>query len=186
MRIKRFIVASMPIVVALGMTLWAGGCQTAPPTESKRESLVEEAQAALKQMKAADPSLQEFLDKAHAYAIFPSVGKGGLIAGGAYGRGVVYQNGQFIGYADITQATVGAQIGGQAFRELVVFQNTESLERFKTGKLAFSANASAVALDKGVAKAARYTDGVAVFVQPLGGLMAEASIGGQQFTFQAK
>ncbi|HWP40799.1 MAG TPA: hypothetical protein VNL70_07725, partial [Tepidisphaeraceae bacterium] len=112
MQINRWIVQVVPIVVAVGMIHWSGGCQTAPPTESKRESLLDEAQAALKQMQAADPSLKEFLDQAHAYAIFPSVGKGGLIAGGAYGRGVVYQNGQFIGYADITQATVGAQIGG--------------------------------------------------------------------------
>jgi lipid-binding SYLF domain-containing protein len=118
--------------------------------------------------------------------IFPSVGKGGVIVGGAYGRGEVYEQGQLVGYADVTQATVGAQLGGQTFSELIVFENREAMDRFKRGNFEFAANVSAVALKAGAAAAARYTNGVAVFVKPEGGAMFEASIGGQKFTFQAR
>jgi lipid-binding SYLF domain-containing protein len=118
--------------------------------------------------------------------IFPNVGKGAWIVGGAYGRGVVYEQGQFVGYADISQATVGLQAGGQTYTELVVFEDKASLDRFKTGKLSFAANVSAVILKSGAAASAKYTDGVAVFVKPIGGAMVEAAIGGQQFTYQPK
>ncbi len=106
-----------------------------------------------------------------------------MIVGGGYGRGIVYEQGAMIGYADITQATVGAQIGGQTFSELLVFQSKEALDRFRQNKLEFSANASAVIMKKGAAKAARFENGVAIFVEPRAGAMAEASVGGQKFTF---
>ncbi|MGH7215252.1 MAG: YSC84-related protein [Tepidisphaeraceae bacterium] len=159
------------------------GCQTEPKTEAKREALRDAADASLKQMKAEDPSLDDFLDTAHGYAVFPEVGKGGLIVGGSYGRGIVYQGGEWIGYADISQATVGLQAGGQSFSEVVVFENAGALDRFKTGKLSLTANASAVALKSGAGASAKYSEGVAIFVKPEAGLMAEASVGGQQFTF---
>ena len=132
---------------------------------------------------SADPSLDRFLNRAWGYVIFPGVGKGGFIAGGAYGRGVVYERGQILGFSDLTQATVGLQAGGQSFSELIVFETRTDLNRFTAGKLAIAANLSAVALKSGAAETARYNDGVAVFVQPIGGLMFEASVGGQQFTF---
>src|SRR5205823_5983244 len=112
-----------------------------------------------------------------------SVGKGGLIVGGAYGRGAVYEHNNPVGYAELQQGTVGAQIGGQSYRELIVFQNAAAFDRFTSGKLEFSANASAVAIKTGVAAAARYEDGVAIFVDAVSGLMAEASIGGQRFVY---
>ena len=104
--------------------------------------------------------------------------------GGAYGRGEVYERGQRIGYSDITQATIGLQAGGQSFSELIVFENAAALDRFKTGKFSFSANASAVAVKAGAAGAANFKDGMAVFVKPQGGLMFEASIGGQEFSYK--
>ena len=134
-------------------------------------------------MTKEDAGLQSFLDKSYGYVIFPKVGKGGLIAGGAYGRGVVYEQGRMIGYADLTQATVGLQAGGQTYSEVVAFENNEALDRFKQNKLDFSANASAVILKSGAAAAAKYQDGVAVFVMPRAGAMVEASIGGQKFEF---
>ena len=88
-----------------------------------------------------------------------------------------------IGYADLTQASVGAQLGGQTYSELVVFETKEALDRFRQNKLEFAANASAVILESGAAKAARFENGVAIFVQPRAGAMAEASVGGQKFTF---
>ena len=165
--------------------LMVAGCSTAPKTEPERESLADEARTTLQRMQDTDATLREFLDNSIAYAVFPNVGKGGLVAGGAYGRGIVYQNGAMIGYADITQATVGAQVGGQTFSQVVVFQNQDALDRFKSGKLQLAANASAVALKTGAGASAKYTDGVAIFIDTRGGLMAEAAVGGQQLTFQA-
>lgn len=168
------------------MGLLLVGCSTAPKTSADRVTLQEESRTALRRAITMDPTLQAFLDKSAAYVVFPSVGKGGLIVGGSYGRGIAYQNGVQIGYADITQATVGAQVGGQTYTEILAIEDAATLARFKTGKVSLSANASAVALKSGAAAAstAGYKEGLVVFVQPTGGLMAEATIGGQQFTFQ--
>jgi lipid-binding SYLF domain-containing protein len=159
------------------------GCPTAPQTEAKKDALHSEVESTLSTAKATDPSFDDFLDKAHAYVVFPSVGKGGFIFGGAYGRGEVYEGGRMIGYADITQGSVGLQAGGQTFAQIIAFENKAALDRFTSNRLELAANASAVALKSGVATTARYTDGVAVFAWSKGGLMAEASIGGQQFSF---
>jgi lipid-binding SYLF domain-containing protein len=159
------------------------GCQTSPNTENKREALHNDVQATMNRFTAEDPSLRDFLDKGTGYVIFPSVGKGGLIVGGSYGRGEVYEKGNMIGFADISQATVGLQAGGQSFSELIVFENQNALDRFRQNKLSFAANASAVALKSGAGATARFENGVAVFTKPVGGLMFEASVGGQQFTY---
>ena len=135
-----------------------------------------------REVKGAD----QLLADAKAVLVLPEVVKGGLIVGGAYGRGTVFEQGAFLGYSDITQATVGLQAGGQSFAELVVFETRTDLNRFTAGKLALAANISAVILKSGAADSARYTDGVAVFVEPIGGAMVEAAIGGQQFTFDPK
>src|SRR5688500_11356468 len=78
------------------------GCNTAPKNQEQKDVLRTEADAAVKAMAAKDPSLQNFMNGAHGYAVFPNIGKGGLIVGGSYGRGVVYEQGEFIGYADLT------------------------------------------------------------------------------------
>jgi lipid-binding SYLF domain-containing protein len=171
-------------ISALTLLVALSGCATAPRTEAKREDLKTSAFDAFNQMKSDDGGLHGFVSKSHGYVVFPHVGKGGAIIGGSYGRGIVYEKGAAIGYADISQATVGLQIGGQTFMELLAFESARDLERFTSGKLALSANLSAVILKTGAAESARYNDGVAVFVKPIGGAMVEASIGGQQFTFQ--
>lgn len=159
-------------------------CATAPKGEAKRDELKTSATSALASMEADDASLHGFLKNSHAYVVFPHVGKGGAIVGGSYGRGIVYKNGNPIGYADITQATVGLQVGGQTFMELLAFESADDLNRFTSGKLAFAANVSAVVLKTGAAESAKYNEGAAVFVKPIGGAMVEASIGGQQFSFE--
>jgi lipid-binding SYLF domain-containing protein len=98
----------------------------------------------------------------------------------------VYERGQHIGYSDLTQGSVGLQAGGQSFSELILFENQAALDRFKAGQLDFAADASAVILKSGAATNANFVNGVAVVVQPIGGAMFEATIGGQQFTYQAK
>lgn len=171
---------------ALTIVFGLGGCATAPKSESGKEKLMADADSTMKQLYAEDPTLQEFVNKGAGHIIFPGVGKGAWIVGGSYGRGLVYEKGEWIGYADITQATIGLQGGGQKFSELVVFETPTDLNRFKSGKLSFAANVSAVALKTGAAKTAKFTDGVAVFTKPIGGLMFEAAVGGQQLTFQPK
>jgi len=185
MRFQHLNTVSRTVLFALvAMIGIIGGCSTAPKGEAAKENLHEDVMSTLRTLKSEDPSLDEFMSKGHSYAIFPSVGKGGLIAGGAYGRGEVYQGGRMIGYADLSQATIGAQAGGQEFSELIVFESPNALERFKSNSLRFAAEASAVALKSGAAKSAKYENGVAVFTRPTGGLMFEAAIGGQSFSFQ--
>jgi lipid-binding SYLF domain-containing protein len=185
---KSFILSSIVPAIASTMVLTTGflvcGCSTAPTTVSAREDLHGDASATLQRMYAVDPGLQTFLQQARGYVIFPTVGKGAVVAGGAYGRGQVYEQGQFIGYADISQATIGAQVGGQSYTEIIAFESPGSLEHFKAGQLTFDASASAVAMKSGAAETANYSNGVAVFVAPIGGLMVEAAIGGQTFSFQ--
>ena len=161
-------------------------CATAPATREDKAALVAEATSRWQQMRVADPSLGALVQRGYGYALFPDVGKAGLGVGGAYGRGVVYERGQHIGYADLTQGTIGAQVGGQSFSELLVFEHKAALDRFKAGEFGFAAGASAVVLKSGVATNPNFVDGVAVVVEPIGGVMVEAAIGGQQFTYQAK
>ncbi|MCS7033996.1 MAG: lipid-binding SYLF domain-containing protein [Phycisphaerae bacterium] len=159
------------------------GCNTAPRDEAKRAELASNVQNTLAAMRADDPSFDEFLKKSYGYAVFPTVGRAGLGIGGAYGRGEVWEQGKMIGFADITQATIGLQAGGQAFSQVLAFENKDALDRFINNSYQPTAQATAVALKSGAAANAKYTDGVAIFTHVKGGLMAEAAIGGQRFRF---
>ena len=165
------------------MALVAGCASNTPPTKTEQTALLEKSDATLAAMQKMDPSLKTLLRDAYAYAIFPSASKGGLIAGGAYGRGIVYRHGVATGYADLSQATLGGQIGGQTFSELLVFENQDAFDLFRSGKLTLELNTSAVALDRTTKQRFEYRNGILVFTRPEGGLMAEATVGGQQFTF---
>jgi lipid-binding SYLF domain-containing protein len=158
------------------------GCAS-EPEEQKKDALSSDVKGTLLSMKAEDPSFGPFLDRTYAYVVFPAVGKGGLIVGGAYGRGEVWEKGNLIGYADITQATIGAQVGGQSFAEVICFRNQTALDKFKAGQYEPTANASAVAIKSGAGATADYNNDVAIFTYEKGGLMAEASVGGQRFSF---
>lgn len=149
------------------------------------EKLSSESKAALDAFHSKDASLRDFVGKAAGFAIFPSVGKGGFIVGGAHGSGLVYeQGGKLIGEAKMTQASIGAQAGGQSFSQLIVFQTPEALNNFKASNFEMSAEVSAVAAAEGAAQQAKYNHGVAVFTLPKKGLMVSASIGGQKFKFE--
>ena len=179
----RKLMMTVAILVSVGATMM--GCQSPPKTEAGRAKLDENTTSVLDRLYSTDPGFKRFLDRAYGYAVFPTAGKGGLIVGGAYGHGEVFEQGMKIGYAEITQATVGAQIGGQQFTEVIAFENKNAMEKFKAGKFAFSAQVSAVALKSGASENAKYADGVAVFTATRGGLMAEAAIGGQKFAYQS-
>jgi lipid-binding SYLF domain-containing protein len=137
-----------------------------------------------KAWQAKDNTFNSTLKKAHAYAIFPEVGKGGFIIGASHGAGEVYKRGKLIGYSKMTQTTIGAQVGGQTYAEVILFKNKKALDRFKTSRFEGSAAATAIGGKKGAAAASKYKDGVAIMVLPIKGAMAEAAGGGQKFAFE--
>ena len=153
------------------------------------------------------PAVQPFFKNAYGYAVFPTIGKGGFIVGGAFGKGQVYQGGKVTGETSLIKASIGFQAGGQAFSQMIFFEDKRAYDEFTSGDFEFDAAASAVAITAGVqgkvgsegatasasagpATAAQaetnYYKGMVVFTQAKGGLMYEASIGGQKFSFTAK
>ncbi|MHC4677185.1 MAG: lipid-binding SYLF domain-containing protein [Planctomycetota bacterium] len=180
---KRIVSTCMFVAVAVFSTT---GCATAPRTAEGKAEMNTKVQSAIDSAVESDPGLKKFFDEAAGYAVFPTVGKGAVGVGGAYGRGALYEGGQLEGYCTLTQASIGLALGGQAYTELIFFETKAALDRFKTGNFAFAAQASAVALKSGASANAKYTDGVAVFTMGEAGLMYEASIGGQKFSYEPK
>ena len=147
-----------------------------------------------------------FFDKSYGYAVFPTIGKGGIGIGGAHGKGRVYKKGKHIGDSSMTQVTFGLQLGGQAYSQIVFFQDERALKEFTGGNFEFGAQATAVAITAGASATAstagssagasggqndantvgKYNKGMAVFTVAKGGLMYEASIGGQQYQYTPK
>ena len=163
------------------------GCSTAPQTKQARVDLDTAAQTTLSKFKQNKPGYYKiYNDSAVGKAVFPSIGKGGYFLGGAYGQGVVYEGSTLVGYCKIEQATVGLQLGGQAYSQIIFFQNKAALQKFKRGEIAGAAQASAVAVKADASTQADYDNGVAVFSLDSAGLMYEASIGGQKFSYLPK
>ena len=162
------------------------GCSTAPVTQEDRNELVQEATTALSQMAAVDPGVDSLIRRGYGYALFPEVVKGGLVLGGGFGRGVVYEQGQHIGYASLAQGSFGLQAGGHSYRELIVFESKAALDRFRENRLDFTADAEAVLADGGATANAQFIDGIVVVIAPQSGAMAQAAIGGQQITYVPK
>jgi lipid-binding SYLF domain-containing protein len=152
-------------------------------------------------------AVQPFFSNCYGYAVFPTVGKAGIGIGGSYGTGQVYAQGKVTGETSLIKATFGFQLGGQAFSQMIFFEDKRAYNEFTSGEFEFDAAASAVAITAGVqAKAgtegatasatagpatgaqakASYHKGMVVFVHSKGGLMYEAAIGGQKFSFKAK
>ena len=152
--------------------------------DESQERIINDSKKAKASFLKADPSMENLFKNSTGYAIFPNVGKGGIGVGGAAGKGTVYEKGKPVGSAKMVQVTVGAQAGGQAYREVIFFQNKDALDRFMRNKVEFSGQASAIAAKAGASANANYRDGVVVFSQEKGGLMLEASLGGQKFTYE--
>ena len=129
-------------------------------------------------------SLKTYFKKARGYAVFPNVGKGGIGIGGARGKGEDFEKGKVIGSTSLTQVSIGFQLGGQAFSQIIFFKDKKSLERFTEGNFEFGASASAALISEGANASSDYSDGVAVLTFSKGGLMYEASIGGQKFSYE--
>lgn len=149
----------------------------------KDKRLIEDADDAKSEFIRVDGQMSSLFANAYGYVIFPNVGKGAIGIGGAAGNGIVYEKGKVIGKASLTQISIGFQWGGQAYREVIFFESSKDLERFKENNIEFSAQASAVAATAGASANVKYADGVMIFSQIKGGLMYEASVGGQKFKF---
>jgi lipid-binding SYLF domain-containing protein len=168
-------------------------------------ALADDYDDAIKLFRGANESNQ-FFGKSYGYAVFPTIGKGGIVVGGAHGKGRVFSKGAYVGDSSMTQVTVGAQLGGQAYSQMIFFQDKRALDRFTSGNFEFGAQATAVAITAGASaqagttgaaagasgtqshakNVASYTNGMAVFTVTKGGLMYEASIGGQKFDYSPK
>lgn len=151
-----------------------------------KADLIEDSNKALDEMIEKSPKLQSFKDKSYGYAVFPRITKGGIGLGGAAGKGIVYKNHVPTGQSSMKQATIGFQLGGQQYKEVIFLENEEAYNKFTNKKVKFDGQASAVALTAGASVDVSFKDGMAVFTQTIGGLMYEASIGGQHFSFKPK
>jgi lipid-binding SYLF domain-containing protein len=150
------------------------------PSPARDES---DVAAVIAKFKAKDPGLAAVFASAAGYAVFPTVGKGAIGIGGARGKGWVYRHGRLIGRSTLTQVSIGFQLGGQAYSEVVFFKDQTALDNFRLGHLKLDAQASAIALTARASGDLAYRNGVAIVTMAKGGLMYEASVGGQKFSF---
>ena len=167
-----------------GMTLLAAGVALLGAVPIARAVAQKDVPLVIAKFKAKDPGMEKIFADAVGYAVFPTVGKGGIGIGGARGKGWVYEGGRIAGKSTLTQVTIGLQLGGQAYSEIVFFQTRQALDNFKQGRLKLDAQASAVALTARASADLAYRNGVAIVTMAKGGLMYEASVGGQKFSFK--
>jgi lipid-binding SYLF domain-containing protein len=183
----------VPIIAFLAMAL-----PVAP-------ALADDYQSTINVFKKAGES-GTYFGKSYGYAVFPTIGKGGVGVGGAYGKGRVYAKGKYVGDTSMAQVTIGFQLGGQAYSEIIFFEDERAFKEFTGGNFEFGADASAIAITASAnAKASStgasagasatknaattaggYHKGMATFTVAKGGLMYEASVGGQKFSYKAK
>lgn len=168
------------VAVAIALT----GCGTTPQTAQGKVDIRRDSELVLAQAKVSDPSMATVCRDAYGTAVFPKVGKGAVGVGGAYGKGVLYKKDRIVGYCDLTQASIGVQLGAQTYTEILCFENEEAFDRFRSGDFNLDAQATAVALKSGAGANAKYSDGVSIFTMDESGLMFEAAIGGQRFSYE--
>jgi lipid-binding SYLF domain-containing protein len=153
--------------------------------DKEKDELTEKVKEAKATLLEKDKGMEKLMKDAAGYVIFPSVAKGGLGVGAATGKGQVFEDGKVCGEARLTQVSIGFQAGGQAYSEYILFEDQTSLDNFRKGNFEFSAQVSAVAVTAGVSANAKYENGIMVLTIAKGGLMYEASVGGQKFKYEA-
>ncbi len=176
-------IANSSLFLTLILTL-SVSLHTLAQSQKKVEEIRADALEAKEEFLKADWKMEKHFKNAYGYVIFPNVGKGAIGIGGAAGNGVAYEQGEEIGMAKLTQVSIGFQWGGQAYREIIFFENKEAMDNFKANNIELSAQVSAVAATAGASADANYKEGVMVFTMQKGGLMYEASVGGQKFKFE--
>jgi lipid-binding SYLF domain-containing protein len=181
---KTIVTRALCVIAALAMT--TAYAWDPDKDKDKDKERHEKAMAAKAEMLEKDPNMQRFYDSAVAYVIIPTVGKGGIGIGGARGSGYLYEGGEITADVTLTQVSIGFQWGGQAYSEFIFFKDETALADFKRGNYELGAQASAVAVTAGASADANYSGGVAIFTQAKGGLMYEASVGGQKFKVELK
>ena len=168
------------LVATSALTLLA----VAAATPSLAAQSDEDVQEVIQKFEEGDPGMQAWFRESYGYAVFPSVGKGGIGIGGAHGKGLVYEQKNLVGKTTLTEVTVGFQLGGQAFSEVIFFKDKTAFDDFTRENFEFGAQVSAVALTAGASADLAYNGGVAVVTATKGGLMYEATVGGQKFSFE--
>lgn len=158
------------------------GCGSTPTSRDAADDKIEQANATLKTMLAKDPSAREALDEAHGYVVFSTVGSGAFIVGGEGGGGIVFEGGRPWGTASLAKGSIGLQVGGESYSEVIILTTEEAFDRFTSGEFTFSAEATATAVKAGAAAAAPVINGAKVLTMTKGGLMASAAVGGQDFS----
>lgn len=156
------------------------------PSQAKAQGLEHQVAATVEDFLHTDPGLKVFFNRAYGYAVFPRIAKGGLIVGGAFGEGLVFVHHKIVGRSRVKQLTLGLQVGGQSFAQILFFKNQAAFKHFIRGQMEFGAQASAVALDAGVGTHVEHDKDVVVFTKALGGLMYEAALSGQVFSYLPK
>lgn len=176
----KFLMTKWHLPVIAFLIIGLAGCGSMQKTG---DELVADSRDAKSSIEQNYPQFSDLFETSAGYAIFPNVGKGAYIIGGASGNGTVYENGTMIGYANLKELDVGLQAGGKSFIEVIFFENQQALNDFKDGSYELSANASAVILEEGISRDIDFQDGVAVLTMPKAGAMAGISVGGQRFDF---
>ncbi len=170
--------------LVLSIVGWTGSSWAWDPDEV--EELKPKVAETVAKIKEKDSGMQSFFDKAAGYAVFPTVGKGGFGIGGARGKGLLMVGEETVAVVTLTQLTFGFQAGGQAYSEFIFFEDDLALANFRRGNYELGAQASAVAVTAGASADARFNEGVAIFTEAKGGLMYEATVGGQKFKVEEK
>jgi lipid-binding SYLF domain-containing protein len=134
--------------------------------------------------KQKDSTLGPLFSSSAGYVVLPDVGEGALVLGGAHGAGEAFERGRYVGRVTVSEVSIGAQVGGQSYSQVVFFETPVAFKRLKDNEFKFAAEVSAIGVDHGVAKNAKFKDGVATFVIPKQGLMASAAVGGQKLSFE--
>jgi lipid-binding SYLF domain-containing protein len=175
MRKTLFSLLTLTLILSLS-TAWAWE----PDTSDKMQL---EVQAAILAIKAKDAGMEDWFTGAAGYAVFPNVGKAAIGIGGAYGKGLVIAGDKVVGTTSLSQISIGLSLGGQSYAEFIFFKDDIALGEFKRGNWESGAQASAVIATAGASADAAYNKGVAIFTNVSGGVMAEASVGGQKFEY---
>jgi lipid-binding SYLF domain-containing protein len=180
--LARTALAALLVGCALGTTACQSDSSARATPEERQATLIGRANDTITLFRTTDSGLSSFFNNAAGYVVFPEVARGGFVVGASRGDGILFEGGKPTHTATMTAGSIGAQVGGQVFSQIIFFETERELTMFKEGRFEFDATASAVAVRAGATAAASYVRGVAVFVTGERGLMAQASIGGQKFT----
>jgi len=184
MKERSFVYVVCGALVLCAATPACGGSQKDSKTAASVER-VEGVSDTIALFKKKDSTIEQLFSTSAGYAVLPTVGEGAFIIGGGHGSGEAFEAGNYVGKVSVSEFTIGAQVGGQSYSQVVFFQTPEAFKKLKENAFQFGAEVSAIGVDQGVAKNAKFKDGVATFIIPKKGLMASAAVGGQKLSFEA-